>query len=245
MYKRLVILAVAVVVALTAAVPASAATWIQLRINPSSANWTGSTFADIPMSWTTTMWGGTLLWTPPGRPWGFRASFDTGSQVSLMPSGGFDYSDSSGTWTVWDLSLAYTFMSAAGAWTAFAGWGGSTLTFSGPSYGYSRQIASGLVLGVDFRRPLSGNWYIAGSATLGPGQRYTYEIGAPGTFLGTPGTATTSIYSVGIGQAFSGGSASWELGWRSGGFTGNGTGSSADGANIRWSGVYLGVNFIR
>src|SRR3972149_723969 len=73
MYKRLVILAVAVVVALTAAVPASAATWIQLRINPSSANWTGSTFADIPMSWTTTMWGGTLLWTPPGRPWGQHA----------------------------------------------------------------------------------------------------------------------------------------------------------------------------
>jgi len=243
MLRRFAAVVVMLVLVLAVQFPASAATWFQLRINPSSASWTGSTFGDIPMTWNTTMWGFTALVTPPGRPWGLRVGFDTGNQTNLVPSGGFDYSDSSGTWTVWDVSVAYTTMAAGTFFSLFAGYGNNSLTFSGPSYGYSRQITSGLVLGGDFKRDLAGGWYITGSVVFGPSQNYTYEIGAPGSFLGTPGTAQFSSYSIGLGRAV--GMGGLEVGWRSAGFTGSGTGSSADGANIRWSGWYVGFSIMR
>ncbi|MDR7485321.1 MAG: hypothetical protein QN187_08325 [Armatimonadota bacterium] len=243
MRRSLFALAVVAVLVVTTSVPASAASWFQLRVNPSSGDWRGGSpgFSDLPYTFTANMFGLTGFWQPPGFRLGLRGNLDTGSLSSFSAGVGY----TGGNWRWWDLSLGLPLPLGPATALIFAGMGDTTWQADVPG-GFSRQTTSGMVFGADVWVPLrEGRWYVYGHALFGPSHNYRYaNLGFDPRFTGK---ADVANYSAALGYNFPGTMNSIELGWRSGGFRVKDAtpvfppDSNINGMETRWSGVYLGV----
>jgi hypothetical protein len=245
MRRSLPALGLVVVLLLIATTPASATSWFQLRLNPSTGDWkdtTGTAFTDLPYSFTTTMFGATGFWQIPGWRIGLRGNIDTGSLSSFSAGGPGAPGYNTGSWRYYDLSLGLPINVGQGRALLFAGYSNTNWRAEFPT-GFSRQAASGIAFGLDLWYPLGEKWYLAGSATFGPSQDYKYYNGPP-EFVRFAGKASVDVFQVGVGWRFAQMS-SLELGWRGGGFSVSQTASLIDGMSTRWSGFYLGLNFMR
>ncbi len=243
--KRLVFLVLIPLLALMLAVPVQAAELKLRYLGNANAIWQGSGFSDMPLNWTGSGFGGTILF---GTNWGLRVNFDNTDVTQVTAPAGFDYSAAGGQWNAYDVGIFYKL----GTVTPYVGWSYNTLRIQGPpvfdgiGYGFSRQKFNGFLIGADANIPLHGSWYATASFAYGPNQKYTYEIGEPDDFLfgadpSSDASATLTNYGLGIGYRLSV-SSSLEAGWRSTGYTVNATGSAADGTNIRWDGWYVAVS---
>lgn len=242
MRRTLLALAVVAILSLAAAIPASAASYLQFRINPSSGTWsqTPAFWIDLPVDFKSTRIGLTGFLQVPSSPWGLRYNLDTGSLTNL--TGPLVFYDG-GNWRYSDISLGYQLNVGRGTGVVFAGYGTHRAEWNIAGVPESRQDVRGLVLGADVFYPINPNWYVTGTIAYGRNMPFEYS-NAPFTPLRAEGRATSSVYGAGIGFRPAGGAASVEAGWRSGGFTVNSitTGDAgANNQNLRWSGWYVGV----
>jgi len=244
MRRSLLALAVVAVLIATASVPASAASWFQLRVNPASGDWRGGSpgFSDLPYTFTANMFGITGFWQPAGFRLGLRGNLDTGSLSSFSPSGTY----TGGNWRWWDLSLGLPLTVGPSMVLLFAGFGDTRWQANGAGF-FSRQTTSGFAFGADVWVPIGeGRWYVYGHALFGPSHNYKYSNDPPFDPRFT-GKADVTNYAAALGYNLPGGMNSVELGWRSGGFkVASATPLFPPDANIngmqtRWSGVYLGL----
>jgi hypothetical protein len=251
MRRSLLVLAVTAIISLVATISASAASYFQIRINPSTGNWTDSVapvFVDLPWSWRSVMVGGTAFLQLPNSRLGLRLNIDTGSMTDLSPADPeWIGSYTNGSWRYYDIALGYHFMLGRGAGVVFAGYGNHWAEWGDASGPITRQQASGLIYGVDLFYPLTERWYISGSVAYGGNLSYQY-LNAPFTSTRGEGGATSSVYTAALGFRLPNQMASFEVGWRSGGFhvTSIATGDTTiDGTDVRWSGWFLGMKVVK
>ncbi len=246
MRRALIALALAVALIVVSSAPASATNRFQFRLVPGSGTWQQDPpfFFDLPVHFSTAIFGFTGFLMLPGQRWGLRLNIDTGGLSNLQ--GDFLIYDS-GHWRNYELAVGVPFTLGSAHVTPFLGFGSQKADFSELGTVITRQEANGFVFGADVWVPISGRWYFAGSATLGPSHAFKYTNSPPADPR-AEGLSNFALYSAGIGYKLPGDMAKVELGWRSGGFTNTQITSGDAGvlnSAVRWQGVYLGVTIHR
>lgn len=229
MRRTLLALAVVVIISLTAAVPASATTWFQLRY------WgTNQTFNLVPpVTWDSGLGGFSVRRDVLGGMWALSFNYDSGgitNVVGLTP--GFERFN-----RFWNLNLHRNFPFATGNASLYGGWG--SLAKENPGFpSYVRQ--SGPRLGADVKFNLRGNWYAVGDLGYtfgGTAEQLNFTIGGV-----VPLSASALEYRVGVGYMM--GRWGLEGGYR--GITWTHTTAAFCGGpscSFKWTGWYAGLNF--
>jgi hypothetical protein len=244
----MVVLAAALIV--TTSLPASAASWLHLRINPGNGTWKDTKavqFSDLPVDFNVAMLGATGFLQFPNSRFGLRFNIDYSTLTSFTGNAFLIYS--SGSWRYYDISVGFPIMLGQVRTLLFAGYGNHRADFASGGPVITRQDSGGLVFGADLWYPFGSQqqWYLAGSATIGPSMTYTYTNNPPDTPRAS-GRSFSGVYSVGIGYMLPSQTGNImtaiEAGWRSGGFAVSSISSgdaAVDGQDVRWQGIYVGL----
>lgn len=233
MRKSFFALAVVAALLLTASVPASAQTWIQLRYWSTSDSWNNGTFTP---TFNSNLWGFSLRRDVLGGMWALSFNIDSGPVTNY--SAGSLGTDAFNRF--WNLNLHRNFSVQNSRLSLFGGWGSAAL--EGPTGGvflpyYVRQ--TGPRLGADVRMMFMSDWYL--SAHLGHmfgGSATQFNWTAAGL---SSVTASLTDWRVGVGRSFG----TWEVegGYRgiNWSFTPSPMCLGASPCNFRWGGWYVGL----
>jgi hypothetical protein len=233
MRRSFLTLAVVAIICLTAAVPASAQTWFQLRYWSTNQLWNAPGPIG-PDTWDSALWGFSVRRNVVGGLWALSFNYDSGGITN--PVGVTAPSDSYNRF--WNLNLHRNFPFATGNASLYGGLG--SLAIEIPSFpAYVRQ--RGPRIGADVRFALPGNWFVVGDLAYtfnGTAEQLSYSVG--GTL---PLSATAVEYRAGLGYSMG----RWGL---EGGYRvinwNHTTAAFCGGAascSFRWSGWYAGLNF--
>jgi hypothetical protein len=171
MYRRLVIVAVAVALVVAAGAPASAATYFQLRYWSTNQLWNAPGAG--PDTWSSPMFGFSIRRDIIGGAWALSFNYDNGplnNAAGLAASPG-DYN------RFWNLNLHRNFSLTNGMASVYAGYG--SLAIEGPTFPYHvRQ--RGPRVGIDAKVNFRENWYVVGDVAYtfgGTAEQLNYSIG--------------------------------------------------------------------
>ncbi len=222
-----VVALLAAALVITASVPASAATWIQLRYWPSNILTT-----DIGNTANSGLFGLTLRRDFMGGQWAGSFNFDTGGVSNWTGGGGTQLSN-----RFWNVNLHRNFPIQSGMASLYVGYGGHN--FEDTAFPFYVRV-SGFRVGADVKINFRNNLYVVGDVSFTPrqtGEQLNFNLGG---VVSVP--MSVGNYRVGLGYMANAWGA--EVGYRwihlhydpvimCGGSTPCG---------INWTGPYIGVN---
>jgi hypothetical protein len=230
MRRTILALAVVAIISLTAAVPASAATWFQLRYWGTNQLWNAPGAG--PDTWDSAIGGFSVRRDVLGGQWALSFNFDSGGITNAVgvttPPGSYN--------RFWNVNFHRNFAFATGNASLYGGWGSLAIELPGfPAY--VRQ--SGPRVGADVKFNLRGNWFAVGDFAYtfgGNAEQLSYSVGGV-----LPLSATAAEYRVGLGYMM--GRWGFEGGYRAINWT-HSTAAFCGGTScsFKWSGWYAGLN---
>jgi len=239
MRRSFLALAVVTVLILAASVPASAATWIQLRYWGTSNDVLH--FGVFPFPFTTNPAGLSIRRDLMNGMWALSFNFDTGAA-----SGGFLGSTPDSYNRFWNLNLHRQWAVGTAMFSLYGGWGSVAVVLPNLwATGVEAAIRqSGLRVGTDVKVMVAPNWYLVGDFGYGP----FGSNAQTNNWLANPaaGTETATLYDWHVGVGRSWGTWGLEAGWRGMHWVFTTTTTVCGGltpCDFDWGGWYAGLNF--